>query len=226
MGVLTRFKDIMSANINSLLDKAEDPAKMADQTLRNLNRDLENVRKETAEVMAYEKSSKRELDSCTEEIKKLQSYAEKAVLAGNDEDAAKFLQEKQRLVKKQEGLQQTYEAAAANSEKMRAMHDKLVKDIKDLEARRDALQAKVKVAKTQQDIHKMTAGADSASSSLAAFDRYEEKANAMLDAANATEELNSTRSKDEIEDLAAKYDSGSDSAVADELAQLKAKLGK
>ena len=52
MGILTRFKDIMSANVNALLDKAEDPAKMIDQTLLNLRKDLAQVKKETAAVMA------------------------------------------------------------------------------------------------------------------------------------------------------------------------------
>ena len=52
MGILTRFKDIMSANVNALLDKAEDPAKMIDQTLLNLRKDLAEVKKETAAVMA------------------------------------------------------------------------------------------------------------------------------------------------------------------------------
>ncbi|MBQ5474171.1 MAG: PspA/IM30 family protein, partial [Lachnospiraceae bacterium] len=52
MGILTRFKDIMSANINSLLDKAEDPEKMIDQYLRNMESDLGKVKSETAAVMA------------------------------------------------------------------------------------------------------------------------------------------------------------------------------
>lgn len=58
MGILTRFKDIMSANVNALLDKAEDPAKMIDQTLLNLRKDLAEVKKETAAVMADEKMQK------------------------------------------------------------------------------------------------------------------------------------------------------------------------
>ena len=48
MGILTRFKDIMSSNINALLDRAEDPEKMIDQYLRNLNSDLGKVKSETA----------------------------------------------------------------------------------------------------------------------------------------------------------------------------------
>ena len=50
MGVIQRFKDIMSANINALLDKAEDPSKMIDQYMRNLQDDLQKVKEETASV--------------------------------------------------------------------------------------------------------------------------------------------------------------------------------
>ena len=39
-GIMKRFGDIMSANLNALLDKAEDPEKMVDQYLRNLESDL------------------------------------------------------------------------------------------------------------------------------------------------------------------------------------------
>ena len=53
--ILKRFTDIMSANINALLDKAEDPAKMVDQYIRDIESDLGNVKAETAAVMAAEK---------------------------------------------------------------------------------------------------------------------------------------------------------------------------
>ena len=56
MGIITRFKDIMAANFNALLEKVEDPEKMIDQYLRNLEEDLGEVKKETASVMADEKS--------------------------------------------------------------------------------------------------------------------------------------------------------------------------
>ena len=62
MGIISRFKDIMSANINALLDKAEDPEKMIDQYLRNLESDLAKVKQETASVMAEEAKAKRQLD--------------------------------------------------------------------------------------------------------------------------------------------------------------------
>ena len=59
MTILTRFKDIMSSNINALLDKAENPEKMIDQVLRNLNKDLGAVKAETASIMAQEQRAKK-----------------------------------------------------------------------------------------------------------------------------------------------------------------------
>ena len=225
MGIISRFKDIMSANINALLDKAEDPEKMIDQTMRNLNKDLAKVREETASVMADENKAKRQLDEVTAEVNKMQSYAEKAVLAGNDADAAKFLQEKAKLQAKQESFQRTYEAAAANSMKMRQMHDKLITDISELESRRDAIKAKIRVAKAQQDINKITSSVTDSASSIAAFQRMEDKADAMLDRAEAESQLNYSVSANEVDSLTAKYDAAPDAGVANELAALKAKLG-
>lgn len=225
-GILQRFKDIMSSNINALLDKAEDPEKMIDQYLRNLESDLGKVKAETASVMAEETRTKRQLDECQEEINKMQSYAEKAVMAGNDDDAKQFLAKKQELGRNLEVYQTAYNQAKANAEQMRQMHDKLVSDIAELNSRRDAIKAKVKMAKTQQTINKIGASVAGAKGNLDAFSRMEAKADRMLDEANAMSELNAPKD-DSVDSLAAKYDTMSSApAVDDELAALKAQLGK
>ena len=224
-GIIKRFSDIMSANLNALLDKAEDPEKMIDQYLRNLESDLGKVKAETASVMAEETKCKRELDECNSDIEKMQRYAEKAIVAGNDNDARQFLEKKQQLVSKQVALQQAYDLAHGNAVKMKEMHDKLVSDMGELQSRRDAIRAKVAVAKTQERLNKVGSSVAGVSNNLSAFDRMEEKANRMLDEANAMSELNTT--KDDVADLAAKYDEdSSNTGVDDELAALKVKLGK
>ncbi len=224
MGILKRFRDIMSANINALLDKAEDPEKMIDQCMRDLQEDLRKVKSETATIMAEEQRCKRQLDECDAEIAKMQNYAEKALLAGNEGDAMKFLEKKNQLVQKQVPLQQAYDVAAANSAKMRQLHDKLTKDMSDLNARRDAIKAKVQVAKTQERMNNMMGSVADTTGSMAAFERMEAKADAMLDKANAMSELN-TVGGDSIDDLASKYDAAPNADVQDELAALKAKMG-
>lgn len=224
MGILSRFKDIMAANINALLDKAEDPEKMIDQCLRNLTSDLAKVKQETASVMAQETAAKRELDECQEEINKMQSYAIKAIEAGNEDDARRFLAEKASLSVKLESLQSTYTVAADNAKKMREMHDKLTNDIKEIEMRKDAIKSKLAVAKAQERINEMTSDIADSNRSIASFEKYEEMANKKLDQAAAMAELNASQPEESLRDLKNKYIGGAD--IDAELEALKASLGK
>lgn len=224
-GILSRFKTIMEANINALLDKAEDPVKMADQLARDLEKDLGEVKAETVSVMAEEKRAKRAYDEGVAEVEKLQRYAEKAVLAGNDADAKVFLSEKAAKAANLESLRGAWDLAAANAAKMREMHDKLTEQLKQVEDRKAAIRAKAAMVKSQQKANEIKS--DLGGSSLAAFDALEEKLNRKLDEAEAAAELNTK--KDDMADLMAKYDDAAtvqDSGVEDELAALKAKLGK
>lgn len=215
----------MEANINALLDKAEDPVKMADQLARDLEKDLGEVKAETVSVMAEEKRAKRAYDEGVAEVEKLQRYAEKAVLAGNDADAKVFLSEKAAKAANLESLKGAWDLAAANAAKMREMHDKLTEQLKQVEDRKAAIRAKAAMVKSQQKANEIKS--DLGGSSLAAFDALEEKLNRKLDKAEAAAELNTK--KDDMADLMAKYDDAAtvqDSGVEDELAALKAKLGK
>ncbi len=227
MGILKRFKDIMASNINSLLDKAEDPVKMVDQYMRDLQKDLGQVKAETASVMAEEARAKRAVEENEAEIAKLTSYAERALRAGNEEDARTFLQKKSTLETKGAALNEAYQTAANNAAQMRQMHDKLERDIVSLKERKEAIKAKMAVAKTKERVSEIGSSYVDAQGGLDAFARMEEKANRMLDEANAKAELN-MKTPDTAEDLMAKYDTGvdvTDAAVEDELAAMKAKLG-
>ena len=219
MSILKRFTDIMSANINSLLDKCEDPAKMVDQILRNLNDDLGKVKAETASIMAEETRAKRELAECNQEINKLVEYAKRAVKSGNDDDARFFLSKKADLTKNQETLEQKVQIASTNALKMRQMHDKLIKEINDLNARRDDIKAKVATANMQKRLNDLGGSLHHSTANLGAFARMEEKANRMLDEANAMAELNTP--KDNLQSLVDKYDAQPSSSIEDELAALK-----
>lgn len=225
MGVLSRFRDIMAANVNALLDKAEDPQKMIDQYLRDLEGDLAKVKAETASMMAEEKAAKRDLDECNEEIGKMADYAKRAVAAGNDNEAKQFLQKKSELSGRQETLQKKYDIAVSNSAQMREMHDKLESDIASLKGRRETLKAKAQIAETQAKMNKMGSGSREAGATMAAFDRMEDKINKMLDEQDAMEELNKGQT-DSTEELMKKYDRESkESDVDAELAALKAEMG-
>lgn len=225
MGILTRCKDIMSANVNALLDKAEDPAKMIDQTLLNLRKDLAQVKKETAAVMADAKNARRKVTECEKQITDYKTTAEKALRAGNEGDARTLLEAKKREEEKLVALQKTCEMAEKNADNMQAMHDKLVRDIEALEAKKDAIKAKTATAKAQKHMNQVLSGGDKAAASIDAFERYEAKADKMLDEAAAMTELNKTADDNTADSMLDKYKNGGSADVDDELEKMKKELG-
>lgn len=225
MSILDRFATIIKANINELLDKAEDPAKMVDQYLIDLGDSLAKVKEETAGVMAEEKRCQRLVDGNEAEAKRMEDLAKKALSAGNEDDARVFLAKKQQLEANGEELKKAADAAHANADKMRQMHDKLVSDIEQLKARRESIKAKSAVAKTQTMVNELASGTDKAAGAIDAFNRMEAKVDKQLDTAESLAELNEKPAND-VETLEAKYTGIADSAAVDEeLAKLKAQMG-
>lgn len=222
MGIISRFADIIKANVNDLIDKCEDPAKMIDQCLRDLADDLAQVKKETAAIMAEEARAQRNVDKYTNLVKQYTAAAEKALLAGNETDAAALLVNKQ----ENEALLTTATAqlnmAKQNAAKMRQMYNKLCKDMESLNARRENIKAQASMAKAQQKINNMSA-VTSAQATTDKFARMEAKAQKMLDQANAEAQLNMDMTTGS--DLLAQYSTGSAPAVNDELEAMKARLG-
>ena len=222
MGIISRFADIIKANVNDLIDKCEDPAKMIDQCLRDLAEDFAQVKKETAAIMAEEARAQRNVNKYTELVKKYTTAAENALLAGKEADATSLLTSKQ----ENEALLTTattqLNMAKQNAAKMRQMYNKLVKDMESLNARRENIKAQVSMAKAQERINSMSAVA-SAQATTDKFARMEAKAQKMLDAANAEAQLNADATTGT--DLLAQYSTGSAPAVNDELEAMKARLG-
>lgn len=225
MGIISRFADIMEANINALLDKCEDPAKMIDQTLRKLNEELAEVKNETAAVMAEEKSAKRRVDELQAEIDKYDSSARKAIQAGNDGDARTLLARKQDLESQKVTADSTYAVAKTNSEKMQQMYNKLTSDINTLNSRRENIKAQVSMAKAQDRVTRV-ASEIGKTNAADTFSRMESKAQKMLDESTARAELSKAQlAGDATEELANKYAAGTDKSVDDELARMKAEMG-
>lgn len=222
MGIFDRFAQIMKSNVNSLLDKAEDPEKMIDQTLRDAYEDLAEVKKNTAAVMADEKKAQRVYDTAVAKMKAEHEMAVKALKSGNEDDAKAFLASEQRIKTNEvEPAEKVLAAAKQNSQKIRSMYDKLSKDIATMESRRNTVKASIAVAEAAETVNNMKVP----NSGLDSFDRYAEMAQAQLDKAQATIELNE-EPVDEMDKLRDKYSGIGDGAdVSAELEALKAECG-
>ncbi|MGO4961664.1 PspA/IM30 family protein [Jeotgalibaca porci] len=224
MSILGRFSDIISANVNAVIDRMEDPEKMIDQYLRDMMEDLAEVKQNTAGVMAEETRAKREVDQNEAEVNKYNELAKKALGAGNEDDARIFLSKKQEIESVGAGLATSYASAHENAVKMRQMHDKLAKDIETLRQRRSMIKGKMSVAKAQEKLNDVSENVTRSESAMGSFKRMEDKANRMLDEANAMSELNS-EPVDSAKALEEKYASQTSAAVEDELERLKKDLG-
>ena len=130
MGILSRFADLMKANLNTVLEKTEgkNADKLLEQYIREARENLDTVKSETAGVIAEEMAAGRRVASFDEEIAKLAGYAEKAVLAGNDDDAKKFLAGKDAAEGKKADAERAYAQAQLNSDRMRQLTKKLSED--------------------------------------------------------------------------------------------------
>jgi phage shock protein A len=96
MGIFTRFRDIVSANMNAMLDKAEDPEKLIKLMIREMEDTLIEIKASCAGVMANRKRVERELDQIRSREMNWQEKAELAVNKGRDDLAREALVEKRR----------------------------------------------------------------------------------------------------------------------------------
>jgi phage shock protein A len=231
MGILSRLRDIMKVNVNSLVERNDDPEKTIDEYMRVMNSHLGEVKAETASLLADERRAKTLLDECSTEIKKLQRYAEKSVEANNEDDALKFLERKAKLGERLSELQAAYDLVSSNAANMKQMQDKLVSDLGQLEARRIELKGKLAAAKLQQGVN---SGRSSSSDVQTSFQAMEELADRALNEAEALAELRAGVKEDDLDTLIAQLEknpevhanTASPSKPEDELAAIQAKIKK
>jgi phage shock protein A len=233
MGILTRFADLMKANINSALEKVEgdNADKLLEQYIRDAKANLEEVKSETAGVIAEETAAGRKVAALDEEIARLASYAEKAVLAGNDDDAKKFLTGKATAEAQKADAEKAYAQAQINSDRMRQLTKKLGEDIAEAQTKLDELKGKLEVVEQQEKMDTLAKKISSVDGQFSDYERLADAVQKRIDAIDAKAELNNElNNANDLEFLKNKYaDTAVDStssSVDSELAALKAKLGK
>src|SRR5436853_7539160 len=104
MGIFSRFRDIVSSNINAILDCAEDPEKMVRLMIQEMEDTLIEVKSSCAGFMAEQKRIERALGQARNEVNGWEGKARLAVEKGRDELARAALAEKQRHINKVNGL--------------------------------------------------------------------------------------------------------------------------
>lgn len=218
MAFLSRVRDILSANLNDLLDRAEDPEKMVNQYLRDLNANLYETKTHVAAAMADETKLHNKMVQYQAEADQWQNKAEAAMRASDEELARQALSRKLSSQKLADNYKQQYEAQDQQVEEMQDALVKLEARIAEAKARRDLLIAKRNRAETQQTIQRTIQGINS-TNALDKLGQLEERVDDQLAQADAMARLNRGTLESRFEDLEANQE------LDQEMAELRRKMG-
>ncbi|MBG9565005.1 PspA/IM30 family protein [Brevibacillus agri] len=215
MSIFKRLRDLTMSNLYALIEKAEDPIKMTDQYLRDMQDDLNEAEKAVAAQIALEKKFKVLYEEQEALVKKRDEQAHVAAQAKNIDLARRALEEKKAAEQKMAEYKEAYEKNKLAADGLRDKLAEMKKQITELKNKRETLVARVNAAKAQKTINQTMAGFDS-NSAMAGLKRMEEKALQMEAEAEASGELYKKQSSldDEIAQLS------KDQQVEDELAAL------
>lgn len=203
MSILKRIKNIFSANMNAALDTMEDPEKMMNQYIRNLEKDLGKVKDSTADAMVATEKCHRQVESCKKVIVEITGYEKAAIEAENEEDAKAFAAARQNEELRLAEYESAASAADENVAKLRAMHDELAESLREYLQKEAVLKTKVDVVNVRKKVSAVRGLTLNADDSIAGFKRMEEHIDDMLLKAKALDELSVP--KDTLKELKAKY---------------------
>ncbi|MFD2701447.1 PspA/IM30 family protein [Paenibacillus shunpengii] len=215
MSFFKRLRDVTMSNLNALIDKAEDPIKLTDQYIRDMQEDLEDAEKAVASQIALEKKFKALYEEQEALVKKREEQAHTAAKAQNIDLARRALEEKKNAEAKLTEYKTSYDQNKAAADNLRSKLEEMRKQLAEMKSKRETLVARYNAAKAQTEINKAM-NDFSSDSATAGLKRMEDK---MLQAEALAEASNEMNKKDksldeEFENL------GKDQAVEDELAAL------
>ncbi|MGP4075706.1 PspA/IM30 family protein [Halobacillus sp. K22] len=216
-----RVKTVVGSELNSMLDKAEDPVKMLDQFMRDMENDIREAESAVAKQIANEKMLKRKYDDAQAIVDKRMQQAEQAIEAGNEDLARRALEDKKNHQDQADQLKASWERAQTDSSNLRQKLDEMKKEYQEMKLKKDSLKARAESAKTRTKMNRTMSniGGDE---SRQGFERMEEKVMQHEAEAETSEDMSSeSRSlDDEFEDL------NNNDSVDNELAELKKKMNK
>jgi len=188
MSMLGRIGDLLSANINAMLDKAEDPEKMADEYLRQLRSQLFEAKTSVATAMADERKLQQRANKQLSEMRDWQTKAANALRNGDEELARAALQRKVQAEKLAEQYEQQYKLQADQVRQLQEGLIGLENRIAETQAKRDMIVAKKNRARTQQALQQTARGLTDVSA-LNKLDQLEERVDDQLNRAEAMTQL-------------------------------------
>mgnify|MGYP001116763368 FL=1 len=218
MGIFARISDIFKANINDLLDKAEDPEKMIKQMVIEMEESVNKTTLAVAQAIANEVSLQKKLEKARKDAIEWENKAMQALTASRDDLAKAALERKALAERNQSDLLPLYEQAKATTANLRMQLDKLKAKLDEARMRQSTLIARSQAAKAQKQIAQAMSGVGS--DAFSKFDKFEQKIEKLEAEAVAFEQL-----AGENTSLEEQFKQLESSSVDAELLALKAKMG-
>lgn len=221
MAMFRRFWAMIKSNLNHLIGKAEDPEKMLNQMLIDMQEQLITAKKQVAVAIADEKRLLTQSAAEKKNVEEWEARAMKAVAAGADDLARQALERQAEHQKQAQGFEQQWQGQKQSVEKLKSALIKLNEKIEDAKRRKNLLVARAKRAEAEKTISDTMSGITS-TSAFQTIDRMEEKIQQMEAEAQATTELAGEIGTDHLEEQFKKLDTVETDAA---LRALKAKMG-
>lgn len=223
MGIMDRVATVIKANLNNLINKAEDPEKMLDQILLEMRQQLLEAKREVAVAIADEKRLTAQLNAELEQVREWERRATIAVQKGEDDLAREALRRKSDHEQIAIGYKKQWDAQIASTESLKNALRALSQKIEEAGRKKNLLIARQKRAEAQKHIHEVMTGL-SDTSAFESFERMASKVERIEAQADAAVEISQELSGDTMEQRFRALESSTD--VEQELHALKAKMQK
>ncbi len=217
MGFFDRLSRLLRANLNDLVSKAEDPVKILDQSVADMQADLVKLRQAVALAISSQKRLRSQADQAEAQSKTWYERAELALQKGEEDLAREALTRRKAFKESFDGLNNQLLAQGGQVEMLKRSLIKLEGKIAEAKTKKDMLKARAQAAKAQQQLQSAV-GDMGANSAMAAFERMEDKVEALEASGQAAAELAGS----DLESQFAALEGGND--LDDELNALRKKL--
>lgn len=222
MGIFSRLSDLLKANVNDLIDRAEDPEKMVKQIIIDMQQELGKSTQALGKAVASERMAERQYKTALAKSAEWENKAKAALAAGNTDLAKKALANKVKVDEDVTNYKEMYETISNQTDAIREQVEVLKSKLEEAKSRQAMLIARSQMADTQKQLAKSIGGIDS-SSAFDKMNKMEDKIVRKEAEAQAFSEIAGTDTddnEDEFEKLQ------TDSKVDSELQRLMAEMGQ
>lgn len=215
-----RINDVISANINDLIDRVEDPERMVKQIIREMEENISKAKEGVVLAIASEKQLQKELETNQRQSAEWLSRAETALNNNNDELARSALARKKEHDAICKVLEPSWQSAKNTSDRLKSQLKALEAKLEEARRKRTSLAARQHAAQARQQMDKTLSNFESGMKAQTNFDRMEDRVAAMEAHTEALEELRNDSSRLEREFL----DMETHAEIDAELQSLKQKM--